>query len=318
MGRVRGIVLGALIAALVLPAAAGAATLQAPGGFRVEASDGFLMQVLAVPAHDGSAASVLIRIARRGESVLYGAPAIVEEDAIEADLGALGRIDVRYVPDGRTVRQGSPCVRRKAAFDGGFYEGTIKLRGEEGYASVDATRAPGDLGLILSLLCVQTGSEGFGGHSPGARLTAQRTFAGGSTVLDARINSPTRPSRFEASISETHGRLHVFRSVRAVGPPAAFSYDVPRGKAVIAPPLPFAGVGRFQRRAHGPGRFLGNLAVDFPGHSDVHLGGPSAHATLIRYVDNPSHPFRPEANFYPWLSTKPWPTVSATFSPIAP
>jgi hypothetical protein len=308
-----------VLLALLAAANAGAA-VRAPGGFRLWGDNGFAVEVLAGAPREGRPGAVLVLVSKRGESVFYATTAEVDEDSIEADLGAVGRIDVDYVASGGTTREGAKCApKRKASFDTGFYEGTIALHGEEGYTAAEATRARGEIGTALSLLCGESGrSEGFGGNSPGARLSAERGFAGGRVALVARINSPTRPSRFEASVREHRGRLSISRSVRANGPSAAFRFDVPADSATLAPPLPFAGVGRFDRHGRHPGRLLGTLAVDFPGRSDVRIAGLTTQAGLESYVDNPSHPFRPAASVSTWPSTKLWPTAFARSSMLGP
>ncbi len=272
----------------------------------MRASNDFRVTVLAGPPRNGRPGVVLISASRRGEGVFYAVPATVGEGSIEADLGGLGRIDVDFVSDGGRTIERSSCASGKVRLDTGFWEGTIELHGEEGYTEVDSTRARATAQPFLRLLCGFSHiAEGFGGHSPGARLTARRSFAGGRVEMEARINSPTRPSRFSASISETRGRVQVERSVQAVGPPAAFRYDVPAGRATLTPPSPFAGLGKYQRSGSGRGRLLGNLVVDFPGRSGVRIAGPTSRASLQRFVDNPSHPFRPAASVSPWRSTKP-------------
>ena len=296
---------GLLAAALLAPSVA-AAAVRAPGAFEVRASNGFEVTVLGAPGRNGRPGGVLVSVSHPGEKVLYATSATVGPESIETDLGGLGRIDVHYVPDGGVSGEASSCAKGEVRFDSGFYEGTIELHGEEGYTSLDATRARGTAQPFLSLLCSSgSGSEGFGGHSPGALLDARRRLAGGRVELEARINSPIRLSRFAATIFETRGRLHVERSVEAVGRAAAFRYDVPAGRATLAPPSPFAGVGRYKRGDATPARLRGTLTVDFPGRSGVRLAGPDTRAGLRRFVDNPSHPFRPAASVSPWPSTKP-------------
>jgi hypothetical protein len=290
--------------ALLAPAVASAA-VRAPGAFRVRASNGFEVTVLGAPARNGRPGVVLVSVSRLGERAVYAATATVGTESIEADLGGVGRIDVHYAPDGGTRTERSSCAHGKASYDTGFYEGTIELHGEEGYTEVEATRARGEVKPLLRLLCGSGNvSEGFGGHAPGARLTGHRSFTGGRVELEARINSPTRPSRFSATIDETRGRVQVERSVRVVAAAGAFRFDVGEGRATLTPPPPFAGAGEFERRGSGPGRLSGTLSIDFPGRSSVRLAGPGTRAGLERFVDNPSHPFRPASSVVPWPSTK--------------
>jgi len=110
--------------------------------------------------------------------------------------------------------------------------------------------------------------------------------------FSAMKNSPTRPARFNASISEQRGRLFIFRGVEATGGAGSFNFDVPSGTANVKPPEPFAGEASYFRPSDTKSRWQGDLSVDFPGRANVRLTGAGTRASLIRAVLNPSHPFR--------------------------
>lgn len=105
-------------------------------------------------------------------------------------------------------------------------------------------------------------------------------------------NSPIRPARFAASISERRGGMGISRSVDVTAAPGAFDFDVPAGVAFVTPPAPFAGEARYTRSSGKRASWRGDLSVDFPGRAGVRLTGPGAHVSLVRMVLNPSHPFR--------------------------
>jgi hypothetical protein len=235
---------------------------------------------------------VLVLASTRHAAVLYFTRATVTETSINADLGAVGKIDVDFVSSGRTTKEHSDCNRKPLAIDSGHYLGSIEFDGEQGYSEAHATEAQGDAKFILSLVCPGgVNAEGFGGHSPGALLSAHRR-GGSSFDFEARKNSPSRPARFNASIDERRGKLAITRGVEAEAGPAAFDYDVVAGTAAVSPPAPFDGEAIFHR---GPGKstsWHGDLNVDFPGRADVSLTGAGARASLVRAVQNPSHPFR--------------------------
>jgi hypothetical protein len=281
-------------------AAIGAASAAAeppfpPGGFRLPASNGYSLHALAFDGDPrGEHDELILLVGRKGAGATYFALRHVEvtETTIAADLGRLGSIDLHFVPSGRNKKEHPSCEPRQSVeFDSGFYEGRIDFEGEEGFTAVHATRAPGELQLGLNLICPGGSiSEGFGGHAPGARLHLRRPWSDGSVELQARKNSPSRPTRVEASIEERREGLFTFRYVAATGAPAAFDYDVPAQFARLAPPSPFSGSARFERSGKGPGRLHGALSVDFPGRSNVSLAG--ARGSLVRYVDNPDQVFR--------------------------
>jgi hypothetical protein len=99
-------------------------------------------------------------------------------------------------------------------------------------------------------------------------------------------------ARFSASISERRGQLSIERAVETEAKPAAFDYDVAAGVATVTPPAPFDGEATYSRTPKGGASWHGNLSVDFPGRAGVPLTGPGTRASLVRAVQNPSHPFR--------------------------
>src|SRR5262249_994193 len=143
-------------------------------------------------------------VAHKGSAATYFAPAVADETSVSADLGALGSLDLHFVPTGRSRSETAGCGKpERVEVEQGGYEGTIEFRGEEGFASARATRAPATAKVLLGLVCPgDTSVEGIGGHSPGAELTVHHRAAGDNTELIARTNSPTRPVYLQASIGE--------------------------------------------------------------------------------------------------------------------
>ena len=311
-----------LFVALLAPSAAsGAAPLQL-GAFRLEASNGYTLHALSYdgdPRDDDDA--LLLFLLRKDSVAVYSAEKGVEvtETTISADLGALGAVDVHSVPSGPPKEQ-TICGSQPVEFQPGFFEGRVDIEGEEGFTEVHATRARGDTRFLLRLIfCSKDSSEGFGGRAPGARLSVGRRWSQGSLEFVAWKNSPTRPSRFSASIIEQRGNLAISRGVESSAGAGAFVFDVPGQNAFLDPPAPFEGTARFRGRAgEGLGGLRGNLSVDFPGHSNVSLTG--SRGGLKRYVQNSSHPFRPQLrpNLFEWPSTNPSLIASATSSLLAP
>jgi hypothetical protein len=149
----------------------------------------------------------------------------------------------------------------------------------------------GDARIALGLVCGQGGNEGFGGHSPGARLTVHRRAARESTEFVARKNSPTRVARYQASITERRGRLAISRAISTTAAPPTFQFAFPAKTALVRPGGPFHGTASYDGSRGRSLRVRGDLSADFPGHRDVHLVGDRTSAGMIRYVANPSHPF---------------------------
>lgn len=260
----------------------------------MEASNGYSIHALAFDGdprgeHDG----VLLFVSRRGSGATYFVRkgAQVTETTVAADLGRLGSIDLQFAPNGKSRVERSACSSQPIEIESGFYEGRFDFKGEEGYTEAHSTRAQGEIWLQASLICGSGVDEGSGGQSPGARLKMQRRWDNGHLEFEATKNSPTRPSRFRAMIEEKRGGLGIEREVEAAAGPGAFEFDVPNQSAMLKPPSPFSGSALFHRKKDQMGHLRGNLVVDFPGRSDVSLGG--VEGSIQRWVQNPSHPFRP-------------------------
>jgi len=281
-------------AALLFGSAASASAAQAPivpPGFSLRATHGYRMTVLGAEDPDTGRGAVILSMRSRHAEAVYSVPASVTPTSIEADLGGLGRVDVSFVPSGRSRTERSECRGEPVRVESGRYEGTIVFEGEEGYSQVDAAFARGEAKMWLNLLCASGASEGAGARAPGARLTVRRR-GGDRFEFRAMKNGPKRPAMFTASVSERRGELHVARSVNVRAAPRAFDFDLRSGRARVRPPAPFSGSASYRRRSrHSRPRWRGNLRVDLPGRSDVRLTGPGARAALVRAVFNPAHPF---------------------------
>ena len=109
--------LGALLAVLAVAATASAKSLSAPPGFRLQASDGYSLSVLASGNPESGRGDVLVFVHRRNSAVLYATHALVTETSIEADLGPVGRIDVDFVPSGKAKTERPECGGQPFTFD---------------------------------------------------------------------------------------------------------------------------------------------------------------------------------------------------------
>jgi hypothetical protein len=289
-------VFASLFVALVSTGVARAAEpLPVPPGFRLAAANGYTVSVLAGQSPKTKVGFVFVFVISPHAQVIYSAPASVTPTSIEADLAPVGRIDVDFAASGVARVESSPCGGHPVSFDSGSYVGSIDFKGEEGYSEAHATSARGEFRTALGILCSGgPRSEGSGGHSPGARLTAHRQTSP-RVEFGAVKNSSTRPARFGASVEERRGPLQIFRAVETTAGPGAFDFDVPKGFAHVSPPAPFSGEATYR---HPPGKrtsWQGDLAVDFPGRSDFDLTGAGIRAGMHRAVLNPGHRFRVHA-----------------------
>lgn len=315
-GARRWLGLGLALAGFLVSASIASASPLIPPGFNLQASNGF--KVFGI-IFDGTPREehdeLLLFVVGKDSAVGYFSPvAKIDETSVLATLGSVGSVNLQFVATGRPHSVRTPCgTPRAVTVESGYYEGAVDLRGEEGYMHARAVRVAGDTRTTLGLICPgSTDVEGFGGFAPGARFSLHRRMGDMTVDFSARKNSPTSPSRFEASIQERRGRLGISRELSSTGPASSFDFDMgrrtvippPRRLARIDPPAPFSGRLAFSLGPRIPSRLAGSLTVDFPGRSDVRVVGPGAKANLVRYVDNPSHHFK-LPRLSPWLSTKP-------------
>jgi hypothetical protein len=250
--------------------------LPAQLSFSLQASNGYRMFVLAPPGPDDEPASVLVFLENaRGEGVVYGVPATVTESSIQASLGALGLIDVAFHADGSTRVSRSKCAK-PVSFPGGTYDGTISFHGENGFTSVDATSAPGDLDFLTDFLCGEVV-----GHSGGPGAELEVGF-GSSLGPHLRVvkNRPRGVAHFEVVVNEWGDGVVISRFAAPTAPAGTFRFDPKLRAAMVRPPAPFSGHGVYRRSAKPGHRWTGNLSVDLPGRDDVPITGRNLRVTL--------------------------------------
>jgi hypothetical protein len=261
--------------------------------FRLPATNGYTATFIAGfnPAAEESGAIVLLRD-KHGAATYATSSAQVGETAVDASFGALGEVDVHLVPTVGTTTERPRCGGKPVSFPAGRWEGTIRFRGEEGFAGFEATSAKYVVGPLLDLLCGEGLDEGIGGHSPGALLDVRRRHGDEALELSVRKNKRVGPVRIKVEETEHRGDLSIDRSIASVGPSKAFDFEIPPGRATVAPPDPFTGSLSLTRRPGSSPLVTGDLEVDLPGRRAVPVLGPgSLRASLVRAVLNPSHPF---------------------------
>jgi len=195
---------------------------------------------------------------------------------IEAQLGDLGGISVRFRPSGRTrvtrldERGPMPCWRpSRIVRHLGTFVGAVEFNGEGGYTTVKASAAPGSVGTPLPAACAAAarpaGKAVLRAFNPraGTRFQA-KTTAGGVA--------------FTASWQERlEGGVFVSRRAYTGGPPGSFAFAADLATARVSPPAPFSGRARY--RATGGPRWSGNLRATFPGRT-IELTGRGFRAGL--------------------------------------
>jgi hypothetical protein len=274
-----------LFAVLLAPASfAGASTMH----FGLPASNGYTLHVKA----EGTMTVVSLR--RGGLSTTYMVSDSASPEGIAANLGPLGRIDVRFVPSGetRTVHVPRRDPRRygcrfpsRLVRSLGTFTGTISFHGENGFTSVDATQVRGSVGPSARPRC--------GDQQQTLRLAAaperrrvEHVWLASDTVLAAVDRSSREDGLFTIllvyatgddvrygvdSIESPRPGLTIRRTATVIAPRSTFSHPGDLASATLRPPAPFSGEASFTARRE---RLSGDLAVKFPGLPPQPLTGP--------------------------------------------
>lgn len=258
------------------------------GAFQVKASDGYSITALVSQRRSDGQGFLLLFVTRKREGVLYSTRAKVTPDEVEVDLGPLGEIDFDLVLSGREKRERSLCDPQPVEFSAGTYRGTFEFRGEESYTRASATRVPLRMRPLLNIVCGgETSIESSGSTLPGARL---RVFARGQArrlSFQVNANRPGARVFYEARTQEMRDGIEITRFVEGIALGDAFAWDPLLRTATLTPPAPFSGGASFHRAAAPLNRWTGDLALDFPGRSNVRLAGAATRAGLVHAHLNP-------------------------------
>jgi len=284
----------ALSVALLGPAAA-----SAKNGFdlylQIPADHGYTVSVGGYDATALIAASRSVGQPRRyAVSSTYVVRGKVSPSSIEADFGDFGHASLRFRPSGQVTRT---KPRRHClgpdhyTIRSGLFVGTVRFRGEDGYASATAHRIKGKSVTPARLVCFRSLESllreyGLGGGGPEKKKPkVTRLFAHWREAVAATFFGASRKrdvARFQAAAERTGGRLAIYRSAYVKGPATAFGASSTLSKANVEPPAPFSGHGTLERGPQGAKIWTGSLAVSFPGEPDVPLTGPQFDIQLTR------------------------------------
>jgi len=274
----------ALLALAPIASAEGEPDTGAFNSFSLKGSNGYRILVWAGSKKGYRHGEVFVIAYGKQGSVAYSAPATVTDIRVDADLGAIGEIDVTFQPSGEREVEHSVCGHsQRLTYDKGTYVGTIDLRGEEGYTRVRAESVPYNPGPFIDIGCDGSWSGELLGHGlPGARLRARAKFGEGETIeLQANQNRPGARVKIGVSTEERRDRVRISREASFTYPAGALDFTPNLRSAALAPPAPFSGSALFRRNATPANRWTGDLEVDLPGRSNVSLAGARFDAGLV-------------------------------------
>jgi hypothetical protein len=258
------------------PGSTRANPLPSPGALVIHGTNGYVIGVATEPAYRGEPDRVFIQIVNSLGDVTYIAPARLDGEGIHADLGPFGSVNMKWHPNGRVGVLPIRCRynHSRLYIAEGTYRGSVHIVGEKGFTTATVHRVRGKTGWYSVGGCDLFTSEGF----PGAGILLEasifdsRLRKGAYRYLSVVQNRPHEQVSYSAVMGEKRGRLAIGYRAYALGHPKTLTVDNRLDTGAISPPAPFSGTGTFERIArHRPGRWRGDLTVDFPGRPDVPL-----------------------------------------------
>jgi hypothetical protein len=266
-------------------------------GFVVRGSNDYTIEV------SGRGKQVALRVSRPGKgSAIYHIPRQARGDAIKANLGILGRIDLWFdVKSVKVVPGGPDCHGKPSLLERGTFRGTMRFRGEDGYTGISARHIKGYVFRSFRQVCKlsvphksdrPTKEKSDGVPRELSALGAAMSSSHRSVSLGfISVVFPRRPGgrRFslviaEAEVRERRGRITIKRSVLLLPDESALIFG-PAGDsptATLSLPPPFAGSGTYAIGPEGTPTWTGSLRVSLPGASPVALTGGSFVAALCQ------------------------------------
>jgi hypothetical protein len=253
-------------------------------GFLVRATHGYTIRASAY-AEAGRRGVLTLSVARPGASATYAVPADVSEDAIRADLGSLGKVDLTLHRSGQK-RTAHPRCWKPETYEAARWEGNFEFNGEDGYARARRAAVPfRPFGVLYGgIICGGGGGYGetFGPGNPGARLKGVSYAHGRTLSFQLNQNRPGARVTFSASLAERRDGMVIHRSLETDLPGTSFHWDRRLRTATLSPPAPFAGSASLSRDRNSIAPlWRGNLSLDFPGHAELRIAGPSVHVSLL-------------------------------------
>lgn len=268
----------------------------------VQGSNGYTIEVT------GSGKQVDVWVGRRGSGLAkYHVPGRARMGAIKANLGSLGRIDLRFDAKSVETDQRGPkgCHGKPSVYELGSFRGTMRFRGEGGYTRLSAKRVQGSVSHDFRQVCKKPDwllPDPHESHKPAKEKDdgVERELNVLGAAMSSRHRSvslhyisivvPESPSGkrlslvgAKAEVHERRSRIAIERSALVLADEGALLFG-PAGESPTATlnlPLPFAGSGTYGTSAEGTPTWSGSLRVHLPG-ATVALTGADFVAALCQ------------------------------------
>lgn len=198
-------------------------------------------------------------------------------------LPGIGRVAVRFHQLGKAKHVAILCPKAPTVVRPGFFVGTIRLRGEQGYTKVSATRAKGTLSEAPGAKCDprQRPRQPTLLRAPkrnDPKFLSIQAKAGNVEVIAGESSGGKKSlSLLGALRSRHHDGMLIENAVLRFGSEPAIlpteDVEFPT-TATVQPGAPFSGSATFEFSDSKTSTWTGDLAVELPGVGKVSLAGP--------------------------------------------
>jgi hypothetical protein len=251
--------------------------------FKLADDNGYLIHFGAYSERGDGKGKIGVSVIGKDGAAFYGAPAIVSDAFVKADLGPFGKVDLALRPSGREKTVSIKCTRdQEYTYEPGTYEGIVEFEGEDGYVGGRATRLP----LLPPVTSFCGGGSGYGesisSREHGARLRGVSYSQGRRLKFQVNKNHARARTFFKAELGERREGITIYRTWEGVAPAASFRFDPKLRTARLSPSAPFSGSASLTRNPDSVfPNWTGDLKLDFPGHTDVPMAGAGVYVTLV-------------------------------------
>lgn len=211
-------------------------------------------------------------------------------DDLDADFGAAGKLEARFVSE-KVQEQKAPerCIGEPTVTEIGWFVGTLKFHGANGFTSFEAHRLRGSVTHSPRLVCRRE-SRGVHRFTEGEEESVLRVIAGtpsGNTYFSAEaLGGAIAPfNDYIAFRRHKEGAVTILETALVLPAPPLAIPDLTKAlptTATIEPPAPFSGSATLEVPSRATATLSGDLAVDLPTAGEVPLTGPGIAAGLCR------------------------------------
>lgn len=206
---------------------------------------------------------------------------------VRAGLGPLGRVSLRFRPNGRIRRHHLErgCKGRPAVTEYGRFVGHVSFDGEGGYLRASFNSGRGEITRSYRLVCNQPRAYGSGPQSlreyampnigfsyppPSIALLYAAARDHGRSIWIRAAHQEGSPPGAEVQVGslESDGGMAIGRSAHVDGFPGTLLTSLPGvhpATATLAPPAPFYGEANYLEKSPTSHGWTGTLGVDLPG-----------------------------------------------------